>query len=592
MTKDNKSYRSLSNVAPFRPPVTKITNRKVSWINKFKDILHNKKESLKRSVSQPVENKKSTKSSIIVPGGFFNGNNGNVSMTTSVNNSANNSINNINSTTNDIDGINTSNIQLANFFARKGNAALSEIEIEGVMSLMEKSRNGFSNSVNTSININNNTHNNINNHDNTNLEVFKNSRVLSNSSLVSNSSFKVPNFNPKFDDSNNHNFNNTSILSNNSTTRRIFDYSSAPTPYKAVIFKYQSNNRKKSNLKNTSLSSSSILKNNSHLKHNDSLASNIITKKTDKKMSNVASALVTLLNNKDNVENNSKINGLNKLSNPYGSYIRKPKKINSITPTDVTKNVDINNTEVKNKPEEISKIEKPLNMHTENNDSNKNLIESIENKFIHDETNSKFSEKNLRTDSASTFIFKQTNDSKDINNDDISKDDNTEEIKPKSLSFFQPLKSDTVDVTKKENEIGNKNFNNVPVDNNIETKDKAEKNLLSQFLSKQSDIKDSTTTDKIEDDTRILKKSKEVSKPNTIAKSPVDDRNSKDIMMNKQFDFNNQTKTNIEEENNPTSKMSVNEKYIFEFETPEPSNFNPQDIDQEKVNKYKTSFIF
>lgn len=388
--KSSKSFRDMKQTAPYRKPVELVTNRKYSLFSKVKDLIN------KRLISNGDKSKegndmgdeqshlkKRAVSAAVVPGGFFEPDTSSSSII-SLNkhkhtshrhkknrhhtNSAshmNRSYRSINGQTDNDDisqeenegeedlstaSIN-SNAKLANFFSKKGDKPLTDIEMEGVMSLMKKAKNYNESISNESMNLTNDENNTndsiiINKHRfQTPNNILKNSRV---SSVSSNTSFKLPTFNPKYDNS----IISTSSHSRRvSSTRRVFDYSGMPSPYKTVVFRYTSATRPKETAENIShrnLSTSSVKQNH-------------ISKPPSQKMSNVASALVTLLDSKGSSSGDNGVPS-SVLANPYSAHVsqlRNHKNNNLVEPKILA---DANHKEkTKEKKEKVEEKEEIIN---------------------------------------------------------------------------------------------------------------------------------------------------------------------------------------------------------------------------------------
>ncbi|SCV02751.1 LAME_0H04896g1_1 [Lachancea meyersii CBS 8951] len=193
-----------------------------------------------------------------------------------------------------LDEANVSNSALASFFRQKGDEALSEVEYEGVLSLMKKSRN-----VST--------------------ELFPRSEFVSESSILQadaspvlksdanpgETSLKTPQYYPKYDNSfTTANTSMKSTSSTNSRKSRVFDYSSLPSPYRSRSYRHGvvdflvSNKKAKTNEDSVTVSENPA----------------------QEKLSNTASALLSLL---DSGETKQQPSGL---ANPYSSRVSELKK--------------------------------------------------------------------------------------------------------------------------------------------------------------------------------------------------------------------------------------------------------------------------
>ena len=357
----NKSYREQS--APYRKPISTRTNEKVSMFGRIKrSIFGNKPLVNSRQDIRHVDNRRQRViSSTSIPGGFFDANASDVSIVqeeeASKNYKAPESVNN------SIADISTSsNAKLANFFAQKGNVPLSEMEMEGVMSLMRqgKSANGdLAEEIDDSL-INGTMRSTANNHRDDDRR--ENSIMKRLDQSRQHSSFKMPSFNPKYDHSTmtiDRNLRssktmqrNTSFASTASSTRRVFDYNSLPSPYKTVVFKYKGHSNEIN--KREQAQTKPIGK---------------IEKKA-KKVSNTASALLSLLDHTQTID--SKEDDIISLANPYANNI-----IPRIREKEETRPVE----------PEVSKMDTPIQL-----PKRQNVVESLPKK---DETLPKKSSESL-----------------------------------------------------------------------------------------------------------------------------------------------------------------------------------------------------
>lgn len=196
------------------------------------------------------------------------------------------------------DEANTSNAKLSTFFREKGDQPLSEIEYEGVLSLMKKSKSTVSTphahktiSVPSEIN------------------TIEETKVLRSSiNSLSDTPFRTPAFKPSYDGSN---VSDSTSMRSSTAKRRVFDYSSLPSPYRITVYKYSVADAHKED--------------NRIVKPTTKLIA------PQKKLSNTASALISLLDGNDSEGNNERGNdtSISELANPYSSHvsqIRKHKK--------------------------------------------------------------------------------------------------------------------------------------------------------------------------------------------------------------------------------------------------------------------------
>ena len=368
-----KSFRERRQLPPYRKPLVRRTNeRKVSWLTRVKNFFIKRAESIISSNSGGITDKQTKdgeshteynnarfpKVKHSIPGAFFNPDESTVKFVVddSLSGDAWGTTNN-----HDVDdGANTgadlgddvgvsmastrdgaitttpgsANSKLAEFFNQKGNAPLSEIEIEGVLSLLKKSQ---AQSNRLSAHLRPRSESTLAAGATTSggvLGASSSSALLRDTSTVPDS-FKVPSFNPTFDaPSTSSSFppQDESVINGNSTTgaitkrRRVFDYSELPipSPYRTVIFRYKGTSQHKQQ--------------KSHI-DNDSKSMRISKpeeKKGKKLMSDTAAALVSLLDgpsvidektpNKDSTTLTYAESAV--LANPYSSlqlpHMRKP----------------------------------------------------------------------------------------------------------------------------------------------------------------------------------------------------------------------------------------------------------------------------
>ena len=190
----------------------------------------------------------------------------------------------------------TSNAKLADFFAKKGNEPLSEIEMEGVLALMQKSRG-----VADESSFLGNSSRLLGDISNANA-----SQVLRTGNISTYSALNVPNFKPSTDESRNINakeVENSTIVST-PLKRKNFDYSSIRSPYRTVIYRFDDSNKKKI--------SSVFDKPESSSQEVDETPK----PSNSKPLSNTASALVSLLSDKDAAKESIK-----PMANPYTSHL-------------------------------------------------------------------------------------------------------------------------------------------------------------------------------------------------------------------------------------------------------------------------------
>jgi len=207
------------------------------------------------------------------------------------------------------------NARLADFFAKKGNAPLSEIELEGVKALLEKT-----NSAQTSPKT---PRNERNEDEEDKIEILK--PKSSDSAVKTTPSFKAT-YNNTVNSTVDNSFDNTANSPHitSARKRRVFDFSGFPSPYRT------------SRLKETSF----MLDDYQSDKPETSSEAKIEEPKEEKKMSNTASALLSFIENHESTEEKPKeeIKTKKKIdySNPYAtisSSHRKNKKASSTSST-------------------------------------------------------------------------------------------------------------------------------------------------------------------------------------------------------------------------------------------------------------------
>lgn len=329
MAQQGKSYRQGQSVAPYREPLKSPKISKSSFFFKIKTLL-DKKMNLslstpKESVGQPASTKmddNGTNRMARIPGGFFSPENSSTSIhmpkrrslkpKDPVNVSFAESQRSLDDETNESCAADISNAKLADFFREKGNRPLSDMEMEGVISLMRRS-NSTTSSRRSSI---------------TNLSVQKRgnddlltSRVLKSSRApsVASSSLKPPTFVPKYENSSGpHSV--TNVARSVSSRKRVFDYTNLPSPYRTTVYKYSAADSRAGSRSAKRVSSSSLASSSSvdQVTTSSSFGGDL------KKLSNTASALVSLLDG-----SSSDREAISQLANPYSAHVRKYKKVPS-----------------------------------------------------------------------------------------------------------------------------------------------------------------------------------------------------------------------------------------------------------------------
>ncbi|QLL32906.1 hypothetical protein HG536_0D04280 [Torulaspora globosa] len=322
MAQQSKSYRYGKPIAPYKQHVV-VNNASngSSFFKKMKSLFGREQSTKKaRNQSDKASLGQGEDSLPRIPGGFFATDDSRVKVVTtagmlqrSENSSANVTQSIYEEESNDESEIvNTSNAKLAEFFSKKGDQPLTDIEMEGVLSLMKKaSRTATARKrplIATDFD------------DSTTVE---SSRVLRSSRTPSMAATynKAPSFTPGYEDSVGSQSLGNASLRSTSSRRRVFDYSSFPTPYKTVVYKYSAADGNRFG----STAVPSEAPSNEPGQQANSNNSSV------QRLSNTASALVSLLGGK---ESNKDIPSL--CSNPYSSYIEPirqyKKKVSTILP--------------------------------------------------------------------------------------------------------------------------------------------------------------------------------------------------------------------------------------------------------------------
>lgn len=324
MIEQGKSYRSRGGMAPYRRPLSSNNRDEPGLLNKLKSFFTNDGDNAQeRSSYRKRQLTSSGNPTVSMPGGFFNSNDSPLSIvlpksqegsqisTSSPNAHVVNEGQREEGASSDEECYNAdiSNSKLADFFSRKGGEPLSEMEMEGVKSLMRKSSKTASSSKTGSI-----ANTTFSRDDPADL-VY--SRILKRSGTPSlaTSTVRAPSFTARYDDSfGSHSFANSSKGSL-STRRRVFDYSSLPSPYKTTVYRYSAAENNSNNIQGGT-------------KTSDTSKNMVVKPSNGKKLSNTASALVSLLEN-----DHSKDEASNRLANPYSSHVNQLRKYRKSLPT-------------------------------------------------------------------------------------------------------------------------------------------------------------------------------------------------------------------------------------------------------------------
>lgn len=316
MVQQGKSYRHGKCVAPYRKPIAASSANKASSFFKRMKSLFNQPNNVNTANSNPSgsdgRSDRESQPDTVIPGGFFTADVSSNSVNSTIRNDTSHReptdvsrsrIAEYDDSNADSCAADASNARLAEFFSNKGDMPLTDIEMEGVLSLMKKAKR--SSSVH-----NRSTASSTIGDESIDLRasrVLKRSRTPS----IATSSFKAPSFIPRYDNSmNSHTLGNASLRST-SSRRRVFDYSNFSMPYKTVVYKYSAaDSRDGSRVSSTSSTSGTQAK---------SFGTSAIQAQTlspPKKLSNTASALVSLLDNEPAKEGKTA-----QFSNPYSSLV-------------------------------------------------------------------------------------------------------------------------------------------------------------------------------------------------------------------------------------------------------------------------------
>ncbi|AAS53368.1 AFL004Cp [Eremothecium gossypii ATCC 10895] len=185
---------------------------------------------------------------------------------------------------------NISNAKLAQFFREKGDAPLTEIEYEGVMSLIKRSQSVASTPDGKNI---------------LPKEVSE-LRVLRSTSDTTYTPLRAPSYTPKYGNIALHNTNSAGT-STPPTRRRVFDYSRLPSPYRTTVYKYSAAKVPSQGTTTRKTSENAVSK-------------PVKSTHAPKKLSHTASALISLLDGEGKADI-SESSAYASLSNPYSSHI-------------------------------------------------------------------------------------------------------------------------------------------------------------------------------------------------------------------------------------------------------------------------------
>ncbi|QHS71439.1 FG-nucleoporin NUP60 [Saccharomyces paradoxus] len=323
--------------APYRKQVIGNARKKPSLFSKIKTFF-TQKDPMRASSRNNVTNEKLRNEAFnrrisSMPGGYFHSeispdSTFNRSVVVSAMGENRNGIENKEERYDETHETNVSNAKLATFFSKKGNEPLSEIEIEGVVSLLQKSSKSMITSEREQKSA-----------EGSNVDQ---SLILKESGSTPIGLSNAPTFNPKYDTSN-ASMNTT--LGSIGSRKYSFNYSSLPSPYKATVYRYSAAKKiPDTYTANTSTQSIASAK---------SVRTGVSKSAPTKKISNTAAALVSLLDEKDTKRNNA----ASELANPYSSYVSQIRKHKRDSPNAVPRQEDSQESTVKplleNGPEQV-----------------------------------------------------------------------------------------------------------------------------------------------------------------------------------------------------------------------------------------------
>ncbi|AET40558.1 FG-nucleoporin NUP60 Ecym_6173 [Eremothecium cymbalariae DBVPG len=318
MSVRKRTFSMTESVAPYRKPVISSSRRSsssgqnnISFFNKVKSFFQS-------DGSQPLQcnTENGNKNLYSVPGGFYNNTDAGQSVlklstdkgpgdqVLGALNLYSDNDNNNNDDDAYEDDANASNAKLAQFFREKGDAPLTEMEYEGVMSLIKRSKSVSSTPASKK---------SVLTRDVNEIKVLR-----SKSDNHSGTQLRAACFKPKYGDS--VSLADASIRrSASSTTRRIFDYSRLPSPYRTTVYKYSAARvpRSQSSVKSRKISENQVKKPSKEVY-------------TPKKLSHTASALISLLDGNDN-SHTVETSAYAGLSNPYSSHVSHMQKSKKLT---------------------------------------------------------------------------------------------------------------------------------------------------------------------------------------------------------------------------------------------------------------------
>ncbi|GMG00117.1 hypothetical protein B5S33_g2298 [[Candida] boidinii] len=217
---------------------------------------------------------------------------------------------------------------LADFFKKKGDTPLNDVEVEGVLSLLGKSINHQQHipSFTNNKDFTSTSSMEVQNQNNTTLNSPSASKSFSSSPKVTKYKQSIP----------------------QTTRRRIIHYSSLPSPYRTRISSPLSSYYDSEGAEKDKKLKESLTNNNSekflfdprkklqNKIESENKKSNFSSKSSNKPISKTAAALLSLLDNKDQISNsinNNNTKSNSEISNPYSNLKNNNKKIGSSTTT-------------------------------------------------------------------------------------------------------------------------------------------------------------------------------------------------------------------------------------------------------------------
>ncbi|CAH02972.2 FG-nucleoporin NUP60 [Kluyveromyces lactis] len=539
MTNNRKSYIVRNSIAPYKKPTHSVVtgnSRKPSFFNKIKSFFQNQEVRQKEAKNEPkhiANGQRRSTSSFSVPGGFYDSQ---AAAESSAILSRALGAQTAESTFADDNEAeeedpNVSNAKLASFFQEKGDRPLTEMEMEGVISVMKRCRSVSSTPFGSRIISESKT--------------IPNSKVLRTTSESVATPLKATSYTPRYEDSS---VGNNSIRSTRSSvTRRIFDYSKVPSPYRTTVYKYSA----------ATLPSKSA---NATLPLQPTETKNKITRNRSppKKLSNTASALMSILDGDNDRNDHTKLSIASNLANPYSSHVSRVRKSKPIAET--TTHSPSTPAKVTDKPHVDHQESSNTGLQT--NTSLKEISKSV-NGVSHPEEPHKVEEPNT------------------LNNN------NTTQYKPSVSSSLRqtvvaetsPAKDQTTKQLSAEQIFGNSNSNK-PASSFSFSFQKPEPFVLPSMGSTSENNK----TDSIESKTGLKAPPKSKLSPLPTVESPS--------IIEPEAEIGDKIDPNTTSKIPAPAVISTKMQDQFTFGEVPKSNVDPASIDKAKVEQYKSMFIF